>query len=93
MFKGSTVDGAVEAIEAFSFRRNAYVPNPEQTVRFHPAQPNAHPVLLVHLSDLVFGIAQCRLSEDLQERVERDVAIEIDLDYVREVILQGGGDE
>jgi hypothetical protein len=78
--------GTIQAIEAILYRRN--VPNPEQTVRFHPAQPNTRPVLLVHLSDLMFGVPRGRLSEDLQERVERDETIEIDLDYIRQVILQ-----
>jgi hypothetical protein len=84
-------DGAAEtisAIDAVLYRRNA--PSPEPT-RFHPAQPDAPAVLRVHLSDLLFGVARDRLPTDLQQRMERDEAIEVDLAFVREMILKGTG--
>ena len=85
--KESSVDGAAEAIDAILYRRNT--PNPEQSIRFHPAQPNERPVLLLHLSDLFFGVARDRLCGDLQQRVERDETIEVDLGLVRKFIRKG----
>jgi hypothetical protein len=85
MCKGNSVDGAVETIEAILYRRNT--PNPEQLIQFHPTQLDERPVLLLHLVDLFFGVARDRLSDDLQQRLERDETIEVDLASLRQDIL------
>jgi hypothetical protein len=83
----------VEKIEAILYRRN--VPYPEQSIQFYPAPPNdgtphAPPVLRIHLADLFFGVACDRLPGDLQQRVARDEAIDVDLAFVREAIVEDG---
>jgi hypothetical protein len=88
--KEGRVRDTIQAIDAILYRRSAPV-IPEQSVRFHPLQPGTPPpVLRVHLSDLVFGVARNRLPRDLQQRVARDETIEVDLGFVRESILQDG---
>jgi hypothetical protein len=88
--KEGGVRDTIYAIDAFLYRRSAPA-NPEQSVRFHPLQPGAPPpVLRVHLSDLLFGVTRDRLPSDVQRRVERDETIEVDLDDVRESVLQDG---
>ncbi len=88
--KGKSVDNTPTKIEAFLYRRSAPA-NPEQYVVFHPLQPGAPPpVLRVHLSDHFFGVAPNCLPSNLQRLLERDEIIEVDLDDVRERILQDG---
>ncbi len=88
--KGKSVDSPPKKIEAFLYRRSAPA-NPEQSVRFHPLQPGTPPpVLRIHLSDLLFGVAPNRLPINLQRRLARDETIEIDLGKVRKNILQDG---
>jgi hypothetical protein len=79
--------GSRKDIDAILYRRNAQ--NPERTLRIQPAEPDAHPVLVIHLSDLFFGFARGQLPSNLQQRVERDETIEVDMDDVREAILAG----
>ena len=64
MQRGETI----AAIDVFLYRRDA--PNPWQSTRFHPAQPDAPAVFRVRLSDLFFGVARDRLPMDLQQRDE-----------------------
>jgi hypothetical protein len=86
---GSGVDGAVERIEGILFRRNFL--NPDQWVQFYPVQPSrTPPVLRLYLSDLFFGVARDRLPRDLWQRIAGGATIDLDLDFVRERILEDG---